>query len=152
MRSPGIPPIREIVPPETYLAFPLLAELFGLPDETRFVERVDRELRPDGYRLVGTFPEGEWVAAAIAGFRLVRSEAWGDHIYVDDLAAGHPAPNLQILALMYFIRSEAKRLDVTQIHLDVIREESRPEFALGWSERQPRDPGFRLRRRRGHRQ
>ncbi|MGO8949984.1 MAG: hypothetical protein ACLQUY_20475 [Ktedonobacterales bacterium] len=50
--------IRELGTPETFLAYPAMLELrphLGSPDE--FVQLVNQEQRPEGYRLVGSFEE-----------------------------------------------------------------------------------------------
>lgn len=76
--------IREVVPPDTGSVFRAMQALrTDLDDEESFVRRVDDAQRPEGYRLVGAFEEGESEAAAVAGFRTGRSLAWGHYIYVD---------------------------------------------------------------------
>ena len=70
--------IREIVPPETGLAFEAMRALrTDLADEAAFVQRVDEVQRPEGYRLVGAFEDDRAEAAAVAGFRLGHSLSWG---------------------------------------------------------------------------
>lgn len=52
--------IREVVPPDTSLAFRAMQALrANLDDEESFVRSVDDVQRPEGYRLVGAFEEGE---------------------------------------------------------------------------------------------
>jgi GNAT superfamily N-acetyltransferase len=91
----------------------------NLDDEESFVRRVDDAQRPEGYRLVGAFEEGEPEAAAVAGFRTGRSLAWGHYIYVDDLSTlpearrrGHGR------ALLDWLLEEGRRLGCDQLHLD----------------------------------
>lgn len=112
--------IREVVPPDTGLAFRAMQALrANLDDEESFVRAVDDVQRLEGYRLVGVFEEGEPEAAAVAGFRTGRSLAWGHYIYVDDLSTlpearrrGHGR------ALLDWLLEEGRRLGCDQLHLD----------------------------------
>lgn len=112
--------IREVVPPDTGSVFRAMQALrTDLADEESFVRRVDDAQRPEGYRLVGAFEEGEPEAAAVAGFRTGRSLAWGHYIYVDDLSTlpearrrGHGR------ALLDWLLGEGGRLGCDQLHLD----------------------------------
>lgn len=90
-----------------------------LGDEERFVHAVDEVQRPEGYRLLGAFEEGEREAVAVAGFRAAHGLAWGHYLYVDDLATlpqarrrGHGR------ALLDWLGEEAGRLGCDQLHLD----------------------------------
>lgn len=57
--------IREVVPPDTGSVFRAMQALrTDLDDEEAFVRRVDAAQRPEGYRLVGVFEEGESEAVA----------------------------------------------------------------------------------------
>src|SRR5215218_2716103 len=79
--------LREIVPPETALAFPAMNALRPhYTDEAAFVERVDDVQRAEGYRLVGVFEDELAHALAVAGFRVGHMLAWGRFLYVDDLS------------------------------------------------------------------
>jgi GNAT superfamily N-acetyltransferase len=112
--------VREIRPGETRLAFAAMRELrTDLPSEDEFIRRVDEVQRPEGYRLVGRFEDGEDDAVAVVGFRLGNSLAWGHFLYVDDLitraahrSRGHAG------ALMDWLVGEARRLGCDQLHLD----------------------------------
>ena len=112
--------VREILPPDTGLAFEaMLALRDGLADEAAFVRRVDEEQRPEGYRLAGSFEEGDPRAQAVAGFRLGHNLAWGDYLYVDDLSTlpgarrrGHAR------RLLDWLVEEARRAGCDQLHLD----------------------------------
>jgi GNAT superfamily N-acetyltransferase len=112
--------LREIVPPDTALAFPAMQVLRpNFADETAFVERVDGVQRAEGYRLVGAFEDEPTHALAIAGFRIGHMLAWGRFLYVDDLSTlpearrrGHGRQLLEWLA------EEASRLGCEQLHLD----------------------------------
>ena len=79
--------VRELGPEETGLAHAAMLELGReVGDMAAFTERVNRELRPEGYRLVAALEPGEAQAAAAAGFRLGRDLIDGSHLFVDDLA------------------------------------------------------------------
>jgi GNAT superfamily N-acetyltransferase len=112
--------IRELLPPETGLAFAAMQALRNdLSDERSFVQLVDEVQRPEGYRLVAAFEEGETSACAVAGFRAAHGLAWGHYLYVDDLStlpaarrSGHAR------ALLDWLLEEAGRLGCGQIHLD----------------------------------
>ena len=111
-------PIRELTPDETALAFEVMRELrTHLESVEDFVDQVNEHQRPDGYRLVALFDDGE--VASVAGFRRGWSLAWGDHLYVDDLVTaeafrgrGHAS------AVLEWIGAEARRLGSAQVHLD----------------------------------
>jgi GNAT superfamily N-acetyltransferase len=112
--------IREIVPPDTGLAFRAMRELrTGLADEASFVRRVDDVQRGEGYRLVGAFEDGRDEAMAVAGFRVLHTLAWEDCLYVDDLST-HPDGRRRghARALIDWLLAEAARLGCTQFHLD----------------------------------
>jgi GNAT superfamily N-acetyltransferase len=112
--------IRELGTQDTSLAYPAMLELrphLGSPDA--FVQVVNQEQRPEGYRLVGSFEEEVEQAVAIAGFRTGHSLALGYALYVDDLCTraafrkrGHAAH------LMQWLVEEARRLGCVQLHLD----------------------------------
>jgi GNAT superfamily N-acetyltransferase len=112
--------IRELLPPETGLAFAAMCALrTDLDDEESFVGHVDGTLRAQGYRLVAAFEEGVASASAAAGFRTCNSLAWGHYLYVDDLSTlpearrrGHGR------ALLDWLLEEARRLGCDQLHLD----------------------------------
>jgi len=112
--------IRELGPEETALAYEAMFELrTKIGSEVEFVERVNRLQRPEGYRLVGSFADGDARAAAAAGFRTAHFLAWGHALYVDDLSSrpgfrrqGHAG------ALLDWLLEEARRLGCGQLHLD----------------------------------
>jgi GNAT superfamily N-acetyltransferase len=87
------------------------------PDD--FVDKVNRLQRPEGYRLIASFEDGDEQAAAVAGFRAGHQLVRGFHIYIDDLSTraifrgrGHAG------ALMDWIEAEARRLGCRQVELD----------------------------------
>jgi GNAT superfamily N-acetyltransferase len=112
--------VRELGTGETQDSFAAMRELrTDLQSEDEFVRRVDDVQRPEGYRLVGSFEAREGDAAAVAGFRLGHSLAWGHFLYVDDLVTreayrsrGHAG------ALLDWLVDEARRLGCDQLHLD----------------------------------
>ena len=110
--------IRELEGAESARAFVAMAELRRLADVPTFLERVAVQRR-EGYRLVGSFADGDEDAAGVAGFRPGNFLAWGKVIYVDDLSTrakyrgrGHAG------ALLDWLIAEAKRLECDQLHLD----------------------------------
>jgi GNAT superfamily N-acetyltransferase len=112
--------VRELVPPETALAYEAMRALRPqYDDEQAWVRHVDEVQRSEGYRLVGAFQEGEEAAVAVAGFRVGHSLAWGRFLYVDDLSTlptgrrrGHAR------RLLDWLDQEARRLRCDQFHLD----------------------------------
>jgi GNAT superfamily N-acetyltransferase len=112
--------IREIQPGDTALAFEAMRALrTQLTDAATFAEVIDREQRPRGYRLLGAFEQGVPEPAAVAGFRIARSIAWGRYLYVDDLSTlpttrrrGHAR------RLLEWLLEEAARDQCDQFHLD----------------------------------
>lgn len=111
--------IREILPPDTGLAFPAMAALRPhFAAETEFVSRVDEVQRAEGYRLVGVFEDAPH-ALAVAGFRVGHMLAWGRFLYVDDLSTLPEARRRGYgMQLLEWLRAEAERLDCDQLHLD----------------------------------
>ena len=111
--------LREILPPDTGLAFPAMAALRPhFADEASFIARVDEVQRAEGYRLVGVFEEAPH-AVAVAGFRVGHMLAWGRYLYVDDLSTlpearrrGHGR------RLLEWLTEEARSLGCEQLHLD----------------------------------
>jgi hypothetical protein len=79
---------RELTTDETHLAFAPMRELRPhLASVEEFVERVNGAQRPEGYRLVGSFATaGPDEPVAVTGFRRLHTLAWGDELYIDDLA------------------------------------------------------------------
>lgn len=112
--------IRELLPPDTGLAFEAMRELrTNLSDEQSFVRQVDEVQRPEGYRLIAAFEPGASGPSAVAGFRACHGLAWCHYLYVDDLSTksserrrGHAR------ALLEWLHEEGKRLGCDQLHLD----------------------------------
>ena len=76
-------------------------------------------MRPNGYRLAGTFAPETGIAAGVVGFRLIRSNALGDHLWIDDFVTGGIGAEVEMSQLLSFLEAEAKLLGLTQLHLDV---------------------------------
>ena len=115
-----MPSVRELPAGETELAAWTLLELrpHAAPAST-LVDLIDDELRPNGYRLVGSFEDGEDDAAAVAGFRVARMIAWGRYLYVDDLVtAAERRGRGHADALFAWLLEEAARQGCDQFHLD----------------------------------
>ena len=112
--------IREIVPPDTGVAFAAMRALRPhLRAEEQFVVRVDRVQRAEGYRLVGAFEDGVRDAAAVAGFKIAHNLAWGRFLYLDDLStAPHARRRGHARALLDWLLDEARRTGCEQFHLD----------------------------------
>ena len=114
-----MPDVRELQAGESHLAAAALLELRPRYETTEAIaERIDAQ-RPDGYRVAASFEAGDDQAAAVAGFRISTSLAWGHHVYVDDLVTrealrgrGHAD------AIMAFVEEEARRAGCGQLHLD----------------------------------
>ena len=112
--------LREVLPPDTGSVFRAMKALrTDLADEESFINRVDEVQRPEGYRLVGAFEEGEPNAVAVAGFRTGHSLAWGHYLYVDDLST---LPEARCRgygrSLLKWLIEEGQRLGCEQLHLD----------------------------------
>ena len=87
-------------------------------DRDAWVQRIDELQRPDGYRLVAAFDEGD-EAVAVAGFREGHNLPWGHFLYVDDLstlpeARGHGYG----AALMQWLIERAREEGCAELHLD----------------------------------
>ena len=112
--------LREIVPPDTALAFPAMQALRPhYVEEAAFVERVDEVQRAEGYRLVGVFEDEPEHALAVAGFRVGHMLMWGRFLYVDDLSTLPEARRRGYgRQLLEWLGEEAERLGCEQFHLD----------------------------------
>ena len=114
--------ITELEVGQTHLAHEAMSELRAtMASHERFVERVDGELRPNGYRLVGAFRDQQEQAVAATGFRIVESLALGRFLYVDDLSTVHRARRQGLaMQLMSWLVAEGRRLGCGQLHLDSV--------------------------------
>lgn len=112
--------VREIEPGATADAFAAMQELRGhLAGPEDFATRVDEVQRPEGYRLVGAYADGESAPGAVAGFRILSTLAWGRVLYVDDLSTlpSHRRRGLA-RALLDHLAEEARRQGCDALHLD----------------------------------
>lgn len=111
--------IDELLPPDTARGWRAMRELRPhIGDAATFAAHVDAVQRPEGYRLLGSFEDGD-DAVAVAGFRVAHHLAWGRALYVDDLSTlpeargrGHAG------ALLDELLAEAGRLGCEELHLD----------------------------------
>ena len=112
--------IRELPAGETGLAHPAMRALRpAYADERAFVEHVDTVLRPAGYRLAAAFAPGLEHAAAVAGFHVGDSLAWGRYLYVDDLSTAPDARRQgHAGALLDWLVAEGRARGCGQLHLD----------------------------------
>lgn len=112
--------VRELDTEETYLAFAAMVELgreVGSMDE--FCGKVNRLLRPEGYRLLGAFEPGEEQAVAAAGFRLGHDLVHGSYLYVDDLATRSPFRKRGLAGqLMDWLVDQARRNNCAHLTLE----------------------------------
>jgi GNAT superfamily N-acetyltransferase len=112
--------VRELGPDETALAHAAMVELGrDVGNAAAFAERVNAELRPEGYRLVAALEPGEEQAVAAAGFRVGHDLVHGSYLFVDDLATrerfrrhGHAG------ALIDWIKAEARRQGCRYVALE----------------------------------
>jgi len=80
---------------------------------------IDNSLRPAGYRRVGAFEADQSDAVAAAGFRELRSLAWGHYLYIDDVSTLPSARGRGCgERLMDWLDQEAARLGCDGLHLD----------------------------------
>jgi len=114
-----MPDVRELGSGESHLAARALLELRPeIGKACALSARVDAQ-RVSGYRLVGSFEEGDPHACAVAGFRVMNNLAWGRFVSVDDLVTcaacrgrGHGD------ALLAWVETEARRRGCGALHLD----------------------------------
>lgn len=118
--SSGPKQVRELSDQDTVLAYEaMLALRPNIGDAGDFVRRV-RNQRANGYRLVAVVDEQAAVpAAAVAGFRVLDTLAWGRCLYVDDLTT---VPGLRragcATTLLLWLQVEAEREGCDALHLD----------------------------------
>src|SRR3954452_19707904 len=112
--------VRELAAGETPLAAAALLELRpAWADPVTLVARIDEVQRPQGYRLVASFEDGEEDAAAVAGFRIIENLAWSRTLYIDDLVTriGHRARG-HADRIFAWLDEEAARHSCDEFHLD----------------------------------
>lgn len=114
------PPVRELLPEDTHLAYRAMLELRPrIGAVADFVERINRVQRAEGYRLAAVIDPSEGDAAAVAGFRVGHYLAWGHAMYCDDLSTRAAFRGKGYAgALIDWMLAEARRLGCGQFHLD----------------------------------
>ena len=86
----------------------------GLPE---FVEKVRRQERQSGYRLVYLEDGGE--VKSVAGFRISECLAWGKFLYVDDLVSSTGDRSKGYGgALLNWLVEHARSESCAELHLD----------------------------------
>lgn len=76
-----------------------------------------KEQKQHGYQIA--YVESEGQVLCVAGFVVGMKLAWGKHIYVDDLVTAECHRSMGAGAKMLeWLRSHARDLDCTQLHLD----------------------------------
>lgn len=94
----------------------VLLELRPPFDQEALLARID-EQRREGYQVAYVESAGE--VLCVAGFVVGLKLAWGRHIYVDDLVtAGHQRSKGAGAAMIDWLKSHARTLGCTQLHLD----------------------------------
>lgn len=79
--------IREVMADETYRVFNVMNTLRNQQKELQdFVNAVNQNLRPTGYRLIAIFEEGKDQAVAVLGYRISCNLSWGNYINIEDIA------------------------------------------------------------------
>lgn len=114
-----MPDVRELEEGESDLAALALSELRPhFFSREALVAKVDVQ-RAHGYRLVASFRDGDPDAAAVAGFRICESLAWGRYLYIDDLVTRAELRGGGHADLVFgWVEQEAQRQCCTQLHLD----------------------------------
>ena len=115
-----MPAVREIPEGETEVAARALLELRPqCAPASNLADLVDRLQRPEGYRLVGSFEDGERDAAAVGGFKIAHMLAWGRYLYVDDLVtAADRRRRGHADRVFEWLLEEARRNECDSFHLD----------------------------------
>ena len=106
---------------ERLACFPVLHQLRPHLKEEAFLTQLERQ-RARGYRLAYTLADDEGAdgqVAAVTGFDVGESLAWGKHLYVYDLVTdeGHRSQG-HGEALIEFLRSYALEQGCQLLHLD----------------------------------
>ncbi|MFB9994240.1 GNAT family N-acetyltransferase [Deinococcus oregonensis] len=114
--------VQAITPDQAHLALSALRELRphapALADAEALAAHL-QAVQSEHYRLAGAFESGREEAAAVAGYRVMTTLAFGRMLYLDDLSTlpaargrGHAS------ALLRWLETEARRLDCRALHLD----------------------------------
>jgi GNAT superfamily N-acetyltransferase len=114
--------VREIAAGEEHLAWEPLHSLRANTPRAQSIpvlcERILQQ-RANGYHLWGVSVAGTESAVCVAGYRYLKTLAWGDIMYVDDLAT-HPDHRKRGHAEMLFnkLAEIAKEAGCDELHLD----------------------------------
>jgi GNAT superfamily N-acetyltransferase len=96
--------------------FKVMQELRPHLNASTYVGRV-QEMMSHGYRLLAV--EAEQEIAAVAGFRLLNSLAFGKFLYVDDLVTSEGRRSRGAGKLLLdSLKSEARAQECAELHLD----------------------------------
>lgn len=114
--------VRAISAADAALALPALRELRShspaLEDEASFAAHL-AAAQAEGYRLTGAFEDARTDAAAVAGYRVMETLAYGRILYLDDLSTLPDARGKgHARALLDWLDAEAVRLGCVALHLD----------------------------------
>jgi len=98
--------------------FPVMRELRPhIKSEDEFLERVRRQQKVSGWRLI--YVEEKGVPVAAAGFRISEWLAWGKALYVDDLICLESYRGKGFAeALMAWMETKAREEGCGEFHLD----------------------------------
>ena len=115
--------VSEVSPEDTartYAAFLALRE--GRPvmaTAESFVQWVNRQQRPEGYRIAAAFLPGMPDAVAAAGFRILHQLSRARMLYVDDLVTLPEHRSSGYAGLIFdWVVAEGRREGCEQLHLD----------------------------------
>lgn len=87
-----------------------------LTTKQNFVDQILNQ-HQEGFRMFAIEKDGE--VAACMGIRTLTTTAWGKVLYIDDLISSEKVRAQGYgSALLQFAKSEAKRLNCDQVHLD----------------------------------
>jgi len=103
---------------DIHRVFPVMCELRPhIKSEDEFLERVRRQQKQSGWRLI--YVEDNGVPVAASGFRISEWLAWGKALYVDDLICleSHRGKGFAE-ALMRWMEDFAKKEGCGEFHLD----------------------------------
>lgn len=97
--------------------FPALNELRPHLSPDGYFDQVKRQQEASGYRLV--YLEENEILRSVAGFRILESLAWGNHMYVDDLVTLSSERSKHFGEQLFdWLISYAREIGCTQLHLD----------------------------------
>lgn len=97
--------------------FGVMAQLRTHLKEEKYVALIQRQTRESGYHLA--FLHDGHAVRAVAGFRMTRSLAWGQHVYIDDLVSDETVRSLGYgEALLDWVASYGKAQGCAELHLD----------------------------------